>query len=959
MSSWPLISDFSRMLQNPNVAFRDPALRECSVEMNNMGQPHPRSGNFATVYRAYKPDGSEVAVRVFNRASGLRRERYQAVSDYIETKKVPSLVGFNYDEKGIRASDGKLYPLVTMEWVPGVTLYEWARDRCREGYGQALMIGADVWLQLVRELAEAGVVHGDLQHANVMVSREGYFKLVDYDCMAVPDLMGQPNTELGMVPYQHPARNEHTQMFLGLDNFSGLMIYVALRALAAAPHLWTTYVDNLGYDKLLFRIEDFENPNASALYHELMNSPDTQVRSLVHYLFQLRNYPLHEIPPISEVLLWCHSLADLLQKQDWDTAVQLVQRMGPQEQIQPELQILVDEAHRRVACRNAVEEAMKKGDEAAVQQHFVPELLQNYPAAAELAAQATVTPQVRQVIEVLAAAKRFQNWDVFKTTWQANRQLLIGRVSAEPYQREMQKLLAADSVLKLLKDPNADTASTMAAWKYLQDMGGHPTAEALKPHIEKVARQQQSLTKFAEFVKHAPETPNLEFDKKLVETWKSQEASAGAASSQPLKQHYDVALTRLKKMARIFEAAKKLTLAGETEVAKLSKDIPTDYHRRSNDRLRQARRRVRAYKALNDAITKGTSEKEVAEAWQILTAADGARIVPDDVRARGEVASQRIPLIKALKGLSDNWPPHEMDAKILEIWKEEVLTGCQEVSPWLPLFNQAKDRRLLLKQLADGIEAGNKELFNQIVTDRRLRNYRFPEEIRSGIEEVREQAEQDRLNLRQSLTNALLDNQRTQFVELFDVELVREICDQFTHHQPIVSTWVEEDVLSPSCVGLTIPEEGGLKKVEPLVPEPPEDEEPQEDKEEVDEKEEDDSEEETKAAEPIDEPPRFIATWNWPEERFSSECRMTICAEVPSPHTSPDDVVGVHSAIFRRDEIPWSTGEPYEFEVPKEWEGHHVLVWAMLDMGFQIYYSQPLELGPIPIEKKKKRWGIF
>ena len=64
MSAWPLISDFSRMLQNPKMAFRDPALKDCTVEKSNLGQPKPRSGNFATVYRGYRPDGSMVTTDV-------------------------------------------------------------------------------------------------------------------------------------------------------------------------------------------------------------------------------------------------------------------------------------------------------------------------------------------------------------------------------------------------------------------------------------------------------------------------------------------------------------------------------------------------------------------------------------------------------------------------------------------------------------------------------------------------------------------------------------------------------------------------------------------------------------------------------------------------------------------------------------------------------------------------------
>ena len=385
MSSWPLISDYARVLQNPQVAFRDAELRRCTVEMNQLGQPKARSGNFATVYRGYRPDGSEFAIRVFNRRQDERLGHYRTVSEYLEHRAVSSVVQFHYDERGIRsAADGKLYPLLIMEWVPGITLFEWTRDRCREGYAEALQIAAEVWLHLVRELAQHEIVHGDLQHGNVLVSPEGHFRLVDYDCMCVPALIGRRNLETGLSPYQHPGRNADTLLFPGLDNFSALFIYVALRALAAAPYLWITYVDQPEYDRMLFREQDFQSPATSPLYHELLQSPDEQVRDLTHYLFELARYDLHDVPPVDEVLLWCESIENLVSQQEWDKVVQLVQRMGPDEHLAPELQPLVQEAQQRVACRTAVERALKEGNEERVEQLHATGLLQDYPAAAPL-----------------------------------------------------------------------------------------------------------------------------------------------------------------------------------------------------------------------------------------------------------------------------------------------------------------------------------------------------------------------------------------------------------------------------------------------------------------------------------------------------------------------------------------------------------------------------------------------
>ena len=39
------------------------------------------------------------------------------------------------------------------------------------------------------------------------MTRTGRLKLVDYDGMCVPALVGRRNLEFGVAPYQHPRRN--------------------------------------------------------------------------------------------------------------------------------------------------------------------------------------------------------------------------------------------------------------------------------------------------------------------------------------------------------------------------------------------------------------------------------------------------------------------------------------------------------------------------------------------------------------------------------------------------------------------------------------------------------------------------------------------------------------------------------------------------------------------------------
>src|SRR5579871_2076386 len=124
--AWPLATDFVPMLQNPQIGFRDPALKNCTIEIDSNNQPRARSGAFAVVYKGSYPQGGDVCVRVFTTASEERRERYSAISNYLAGRKLSSLVNFAYSDSGIKcARDGEWYPLVTMEWVDGEVLFDW------------------------------------------------------------------------------------------------------------------------------------------------------------------------------------------------------------------------------------------------------------------------------------------------------------------------------------------------------------------------------------------------------------------------------------------------------------------------------------------------------------------------------------------------------------------------------------------------------------------------------------------------------------------------------------------------------------------------------------------------------------------------------------------------------------------------------------------------------------------
>jgi serine/threonine protein kinase len=152
-----------------------------------------------------------------------------------------------------------------------------------------------------QQLHAAEVAHGDLQHGNVLLVREGNslaLKLVDYDGMWVPALAASPSGEVGHSAYQHPQRLREQVYGPKLDRFPILLIATALRALLVAGRpLWDKYDCD---DNLLFRQEDLMSPSKSRLFYEILKLSDPLLRDLVEKLLDSLRRPLDETPLLDE-----------------------------------------------------------------------------------------------------------------------------------------------------------------------------------------------------------------------------------------------------------------------------------------------------------------------------------------------------------------------------------------------------------------------------------------------------------------------------------------------------------------------------------------------------------------------------------------------------------------------------------------------------------------------------------
>jgi len=528
--SWPLASHFSAMLQNPALAFRDPQLRQVTIEKDARGQPRPWSGAFAVVYKAYGAGtGEPFAVRVFTTESPERRERYDLISGYLKGRKLNCLVEFEYRDRSIRsASDGKWYPMILMEWVHGETLFKWARAACLSGNRAAIGAVAQRWVRVVGELQQAAVSHGDLQHANVMVTPTGELKLVDYDCMCVPALVGRRNLEVGVEPYQHPSRNETTLLSLDLDNFSALVIYVALRALSVDPTLWQKYVEGPGYDKLLFRTEDFQNPVNSALYHDLLRSPDQELRELTQQLFGLAHAQLDQVPPLGQLADSYAKVQQLIEQQQWRAAVQLLNRRGQFRDAPARLKPLIRRAYEEVCREDAwaafckITRETSEANDRRLVEGWNEELFTGFEAAER---ERVRVAEARRRVAVLDRLNHLVQATSGKPTLKAEAQIVrTAEALPQGYQymlrqrveQARRRVTALERLEKAITRATSE-AAIVAAWRAVGELKCGPWVNpAWRPRVELAERRAPVLKSLYEM---PGDLPAPERDRRLLKLW--------------------------------------------------------------------------------------------------------------------------------------------------------------------------------------------------------------------------------------------------------------------------------------------------------------------------------------------------------------------------------------------------------------------------------------------------------
>jgi hypothetical protein len=287
----PRGDEYNQAVQTPTISFADSELKSCQVETTPLGLPKPYSGGFTTTYKL-RGSNRNWAVRCFTREIKDLQQRYQSIGDFLNKNNCSFLVDAKYLPNGIRIS-GNYHPIIKMNWLDGESLNAYI-DRI---YNQKSSLESllNEFTNLVKQLENFGIAHGDLQHGNI-IAKNGKLFLIDYDGMYLPDLANLAVNELGHPNFQHPRRtakdyNKH------IDRFSAIIIYTAIKAISINPNLWRKYENG---DNLLFKGSDFANPTSSTLLKEIVGY--TELTRLANNIAAICTLEFGKIPSLQEFI---------------------------------------------------------------------------------------------------------------------------------------------------------------------------------------------------------------------------------------------------------------------------------------------------------------------------------------------------------------------------------------------------------------------------------------------------------------------------------------------------------------------------------------------------------------------------------------------------------------------------------------------------------------------------------
>lgn len=318
----PEINDYLNSISD-NRCIKASKLQGGQPEMNSKGKIKRYAGGFCVVFPYQTPQG-KYAVRCWHTKLNNMLERTEIISDALDKLCLPYFVQFEYIPEGLLAGSNGVQPIVLMEWIDALPLKKYIAKHLHEP--QKLSVLADKFMDMVVELHNHNLSHGDLQHGNIMVKENGDILLVDYDSMFVPGLESFSDDIKGLPGYQHPSRVDNEKCNSKSDYFSELIIYLSIKSLEKDSSLWDSlYIADT--EVMLFKADDYKEIERNEVFQYLYRFDD--LRPLLDALSEmLQQSDINDLQKLEDILLGCNAEQNILENvsNKWRSAPKPIQK---------------------------------------------------------------------------------------------------------------------------------------------------------------------------------------------------------------------------------------------------------------------------------------------------------------------------------------------------------------------------------------------------------------------------------------------------------------------------------------------------------------------------------------------------------------------------------------------------------------------------------------------------------
>jgi hypothetical protein len=358
-------------------------------------------------------------------------------------------------------------------------------------------------------------------------------------------------------------------------------------------------------------------------------------------------------------------------------------------------------------------------------------------------------------------------------------------------------------------------------------------------------------------------------------------------------------------------------MSAEDALFRASAGLPAGYGLRLQPRLKLAHDRLHALAHLKRMLQEPVSDLAAASAWERLEQLEAQSLVHSHTRARATLAAQRAAVVHILKQIPSDFPIEQapqQDPRLLSTWNDSLLAECHDADPWRVAHQQATQRHAVLEEMKAAIAAGDKMRVAELAAESCLDGYPLPGDwarvAKVALAELR--------TLRH-LLGTLKRHDRAGFRDAFDARVLRRHAREFAPYEREIREWLTE-ILASQQLGLAPP----LAR-KALVHEPGNN-------------------------------GTYRVCWQWPEPRYSDQCVVTLCRNLPHRGDDPRHLTALIRLPVDRKSFEEGGGNR-TLHVEPDWLGCYVAVWAMIDAGFNIFASEPLVLGRIetPADKSSRR----